>query len=208
MKPLPCNEEDFASVELKHCPRCEETLPLSEFGVCRSRKDGLNLYCKRCIRQKIADARTQLKDYKRKDPNHGNRNLHVIALTPQGRLNLRRLRKLSHADRVLRSLGIVGTQSFKELRYSCSLTEEQLSEALAHVVGFGLPVGTRNGTDPRVYFLKAKAEVIAQLEDQKSRDSQTPARVQIPRPYKPRDISAGLSFSTIRFLMPARITRS
>jgi hypothetical protein len=31
---------------MKHCPRCDEDLPLSEFGVDRSRKDGLNLYCR------------------------------------------------------------------------------------------------------------------------------------------------------------------
>lgn len=52
------------AVELKKCPRCEESLPLSEFGVCRARKDGLNLYCKGCIRQKIAHSRQALREYK------------------------------------------------------------------------------------------------------------------------------------------------
>src|SRR5262252_7901843 len=58
-------------VELKRCPRCEESLPLSEFGVCRARKDGLNLYCKRCIRQKIALSRQALREYKNARSKHG-----------------------------------------------------------------------------------------------------------------------------------------
>ena len=32
---------ELSVVELKRCPRCEESLPLSEFGICRARKDGL-----------------------------------------------------------------------------------------------------------------------------------------------------------------------
>lgn len=32
-------------------------LPLSEFGICRARKDGLNLYCKACNTQKSYDCR-------------------------------------------------------------------------------------------------------------------------------------------------------
>src|SRR5207253_7831545 len=56
---------EVSEIELKRCPRCEESLPLSEFGVCRARKDGLNLYCKRCIRQKISLSRQALREYKK-----------------------------------------------------------------------------------------------------------------------------------------------
>lgn len=45
---------------LKRCPRCEESLPLSEFGVVRARPDGLNLYCKQCVREKMAAFRQTL----------------------------------------------------------------------------------------------------------------------------------------------------
>src|SRR5947208_1960404 len=62
---------DVSIVELKTCPRCEESLPLSEFGICRARKDGLNLYCKRCIRQKIALSRAALREYKNARVKHG-----------------------------------------------------------------------------------------------------------------------------------------
>src|SRR5438045_8206010 len=62
---------EIRTIELKTCPRCEESLPLSEFGLCRARKDGLNLYCKRCIRQKIALSRQALREYKHARSKHG-----------------------------------------------------------------------------------------------------------------------------------------
>src|SRR5207302_4250050 len=62
---------EVSAVELKRCSRCEESLPVIEFGVCRARKDGLNLYCKRCIRQKIAHSRQALREYKNARIKHG-----------------------------------------------------------------------------------------------------------------------------------------
>src|SRR5882762_6013101 len=55
--------EDLA-VAGKHCPICSQQLPLSDFGVCRARKDGRNLYCKSCIRKKVTDSRRALKEYR------------------------------------------------------------------------------------------------------------------------------------------------
>src|ERR1700704_5252383 len=48
----------------KNCPICSQQLPLLEFGVCRARKDGRNLYCKSCIRKKVTDSRRALKEYR------------------------------------------------------------------------------------------------------------------------------------------------
>src|SRR5688572_6943146 len=50
--------------EGKECPICIQALPLSEFGICRARKDGRNLYCKSCIRRKVSDSRRLRKEYK------------------------------------------------------------------------------------------------------------------------------------------------
>src|SRR3989440_10435419 len=93
--------------EWKRCPRCEESLPLSEFGVCRARKDGLNLYCKRCIRQKISLSRQALREYKKARGKHGSAissDSSRLRLDTKTSLNSRRiarmLRKLSPADRV------------------------------------------------------------------------------------------------------------
>ena len=74
---------EVIEIELKRCPRCEESLPLSEFGVCRARKDGLNLYCKRCIRQKIALSRQALREYKKARVKHG-----VTAASQKGAVSL------------------------------------------------------------------------------------------------------------------------
>jgi hypothetical protein len=79
---------------------------LSEFGVCRARKDGLNLYCKGCIRQKIAQSRQALREYKNARIKHGS-----TTVPERSRLTIdaksgfsprriaRMLRKLSPADR-------------------------------------------------------------------------------------------------------------
>src|ERR1044072_38729 len=53
-----------SSPPIKHCPICSKDLLISEFGICRARKDGRNLYCKSCIRQKVTQSRRALKEYK------------------------------------------------------------------------------------------------------------------------------------------------
>src|SRR4030095_8504271 len=53
-----------SSPQIKSCPICSKELPISEFGICRARKDGRNLYCKSCIRQKVTQSRRALKEYK------------------------------------------------------------------------------------------------------------------------------------------------
>src|SRR5437763_16447688 len=97
---------EIRTIELKTCPRCEESLPISEFGVCRARKDGLNLYCKRCIRQKIALSRQALREYKSARSKHSGSSATKsrVALDSKAGFSPRRiarmLRKLSPADRV------------------------------------------------------------------------------------------------------------
>src|SRR5687767_15406548 len=56
--------ESDRNSETKECPLCNQALSLSEFGICRARKDGRNLYCKSCIRKKVTDSRQALREYK------------------------------------------------------------------------------------------------------------------------------------------------
>src|SRR5438093_11208333 len=42
-------QAEVSVIDLKRCPRCEQSLPISQFGVCRAGKDGLNVYCKPSI---------------------------------------------------------------------------------------------------------------------------------------------------------------
>ncbi len=57
-------ETAAALPELLRCPRCKDWKPTDEFGICRERKNGRNLYCKICIRQKINAHRAALREYK------------------------------------------------------------------------------------------------------------------------------------------------
>src|SRR5258706_14053396 len=51
-------------IATKECPICAQNLPLTEYGICRARKDGHNLYCKSCIRKKVSESRRAFKAYK------------------------------------------------------------------------------------------------------------------------------------------------
>lgn len=50
---LPMSNRQFDSVillmEIKHCNKCGKDKPISEFGKNKSRKDGLQTMCKKCI---------------------------------------------------------------------------------------------------------------------------------------------------------------
>lgn len=49
---------------MKRCPVCNRDLDIDEFGICRPRKDGRNLYCKECIREKVKQHRRLKKTYR------------------------------------------------------------------------------------------------------------------------------------------------
>ena len=120
---------EVSEIELKKCPRCEESLPLSEFGVCRARKDGLNLYCKRCIRQKIALSRQALREYKKARVKHGSSSTDRSRLTINSksvfssRRIARMLRKLSPADRVREAIRC-GAHTQKEIAQVTKLPKD------------------------------------------------------------------------------------
>lgn len=47
----------------KTCTKCGRELPLSEFNKCKSKKDGLQLYCKECLKQWRAEHAEHKKQY-------------------------------------------------------------------------------------------------------------------------------------------------
>lgn len=47
-----------------HCPQCKQDLDDGEFGVCRARSSGRNLYCKSCIRNKVNASREVVRQMK------------------------------------------------------------------------------------------------------------------------------------------------
>jgi hypothetical protein len=170
------NSEPITLVELKHCPRCEEPQPLAEFGVCRARKDGLNLYCKRCIREKInlarqsnrarlAAQRAALRAAYRQSPLSMEKLIEILTPAPprprgrptpssgSHRISL----KFSPKQRVVKALQW-GPLQFNDLAYAARMSRDDLSDVLPSVMLWpadkSQKVHSKNGTGPRVYFLQ------------------------------------------------------
>jgi hypothetical protein len=156
---------EVSEIELKRCPRCEESLPLSEFGVCRARKDGLNLYCKRCIRQKIALSRQALREYKKARGKHSNSSDRTrLAVDPKSAFSSRRiarmLRKLSPADRVREAIRC-GAHTQKEIAQVTKLPKDEVCDALANLLLWTREIRTQIVRHQRMYFVNEAGEELA-----------------------------------------------
>src|ERR1051325_5976003 len=178
---------------LRRCPRCEESLPLSEFGICRARKDGLNLYCKRCIRQKIALSRQALREYKKARVKHGGTassersGLTVDAKSSfSSRRIARMLRKLSPADRVREAIRY-GAHTQKEIAQVTKLPKDEVCDALANLLLWTREIRTQIVRHQRMYFVNEAIEELAKVQ----------AATKRKRSLNP-------SFSSVGVLMPGR----
>ena len=186
---------EVSVVELKRCPRCEETLPQLEFGVCRARKDGLNLYCKRCIRQKIAQSRQALREYKNSRIKHGATILperSKVSIDAKAGFSPRRiarmLRKLSPADRVREAIRC-GARSQTEIAQVTRLPKDEVCDALANLLLWTREIRTQIVNHTRMYFVnEASEELLKAREAAEAR----------------RDRSLNPSFSSVGVLMPGR----
>lgn len=180
---------EATALDLKRCPRCEESLPLSEFGVCRARKDGLNLYCKRCIRQKIALSRQALREYKSARSKHGVAPAKSrVTLDAKSGFSPRRiarmLRKLSPADRVREAIRC-GARTQKEIAHVTKLPKDEVCDALANLLLWTREIRTQIINHQRMYFVN---EAMEELQEG------VPARGSRLTP----------SFSSVGVLMPGR----
>ena len=182
-----------SEIELKRCPRCEESLPLAEFGVCRARKDGLNLYCKRCIRQKIALSRQALREYKKARVKHG-----TTTASQKGAVSLdgktafsskriaRMLRKLSPADRVREAIRC-GAHTQKEIAAVTKLPKDEVCDALANLLLWTREIRTQIVRHQRMYFVNEALEELAKAQGTAKRKR-----------------SLNPSFASVGVLMPGR----
>lgn len=183
--------------ELKRCPKCEESLPLPEFGVCRARKDGLNLYCKRCIRAKIAQSRQALREYKNARIKHGapgakgTPDMSRVALDAKSGFSPRRiarmLRKLSPADRVREAIRC-GARTQKEIAHVTRLPKDEVCDALANLLLWTREIRTQVIGHTRMYFVNEVTEELA-----KAREAAEAKRKRL-----------NPSFSSVGVLMPGR----
>src|SRR5437588_1831019 len=155
------------ALELKRCPRCEESLPLSDFGGSRARKDWLNHYCKRCIRQKISLSRQALREYKKARVKHGGpRASQKGAVSLDGKTAFsskriaRMLRKLSPADRV-RAAILCGAHTQKEIAAVTKLPKDEVCDALANLLLWTREIRTQIVRHQRMYFVNEALEELA-----------------------------------------------
>lgn len=183
---------EVSEIELKRCPRCEESLPLSEFGVCRARKDGLNLYCKRCIRQKISLSRQALREYKKARGKHGSTitsDSSRLTLDTKTSLNSRRiarmLRKLSPADRVREAIRC-GAETQTEIAQITKLPKDEVCDALASLLLWTREIRTQIINHTRRYFVNEAMEELTKAQGAKRKRTLNP------------------SFSSVGVLMPGR----
>jgi hypothetical protein len=186
---------EVSVIELKRCPRCEESLPLSEFGVCRARRDGLNLYCKRCIRQKIAQSRQALREYKNARVKHG-----TTVVPDQARLTIdaksgfsprriaRMLRKLSPADRVREAIRC-GAETQTEIAQVTKLPKDEVCDALANLLLWTHEIRTQVIDHTRRYFVNEAVEEVSKASEGSSAK---------------RRQGMNSSFSSVGVLMPGR----
>lgn len=147
---------------MKRCPRCEESKPEAEFGVCRARPSGLNLYCKRCIREKVADGRQKTRAMKAAQKAEGltpqEKILDHLALAFRPRLAARIRRHLSPADRVREAIS-VGAHTQKEIAEVTKLRTDEVCDTLANLLLWTREIRTRIIRNKRMYFVNEPGQV-------------------------------------------------
>jgi hypothetical protein len=180
--------------DIKQCPICTLDLPLSEYGICRARKDGRNLYCKSCIRKKVSESRKAFKAYK------SARHQYVLekmdsdpddAFVPRRQGVMRQVSKLTPIERVREAIR-QGARSQKLIAQATKLGKDEIGEALAHLLLWSHEVRTGVVDNNRVYLIN---EPSPELE------VQAPA----PAPQIPaRKGDVPSSFSAVQDLMPGK----
>jgi hypothetical protein len=179
----------------KHCPICSQQLPLSEFGVCRARKDGRNLYCKSCIRKKVTDSRRALKEYRSARKRYVSQPLLDTAdalLNESGNASTmfpRVLSKLSPIERVREAIK-KGARSQKEIAQQTRLGKDEIGDAIANLLLWTREIRTQTVGNTRLYFISEATEALQASEETSN------------LPQRKRDVPS--SFSALHGLMPGK----
>lgn len=178
-------------ISIKNCPICSLQLPLSEFGVCRARKDGRNLYCKGCIRKKVTDSRKALKEYRSARKRYVGQPISesgsFLDGEPSGNYP-RILSKLSPVERVREAIK-KGASTQKEIAQETRLGKDEIGDALANLLLWTREIKTEMVDNVRVYSI--------------NESPRAPLREDIfDVPQRKRDVPS--SFSALQGLMPGK----
>ena len=179
----------------KNCPICSQQLPLSEFGVCRARKDGRNLYCKSCIRKKVTESRRALKEYRSARKRYVSQPLLDAAgtvLNGDGNSSTmfpRVLSKLSPIERVREAIK-KGARTQKEIAQETRLGKDEIGDAIANLLLWTREIRTQTVDNTRFYFITESPEAVLAREETAT------------LPQRKRDVPS--SFSALHGLMPGK----
>jgi hypothetical protein len=189
--------ESELSLETKGCPLCNQELSLSEFGICRARKDGRNLYCKSCIRKKVTDSRQALREYKSARKRYvtlqalesndmsAESESHVVSQQVN-----RVVSKLSPIERVRDAIKR-HARTQKEIAQETKLGKDEIGDALANLLLWTREIRTEVVDNIRMYFINESTQLPF---------SQAEGGPRVPR-RKP-DVPS--SFSALPGLMPGK----
>ncbi len=186
--------EEF-DVSGKNCPICSQQLPLSEFGVCRARKDGRNLYCKSCIRRKVTESRRALKEYRSARKRYVSQPLSEPSGASQRDSDstfsanyTRLLSKLSPVERVREAIR-KGARTQKEIAHETRLGKDEIGDAIANLLLWTREIKTQTVGNHRLYFINESSELPIREEA-------------LNIPQRKGDMPS--SFSALQGLMPGR----
>ena len=147
----------MSDVELKHCPICTNDLPVSEFGICRARKDGRNLYCKSCIREKVTTQRRALKEYKAVRKKYQPQIEAAILIEAASKMELAGFTNLPPALRVRLAIER-GARTQREIHVKTKLGKDVIGDALAHLLLWTHEIETKSDGAERYYFIRQAEE--------------------------------------------------
>jgi hypothetical protein len=184
----------------KNCPICSRDLPLTDYGICRARKDGHNLYCKSCIRKKVSDSRKAFKAYKtvrhqyvvqNTEPGAG-LETKIDGLPARRQYVTRQVSKMTPAERVREAIKN-GARTQAEIGRGTRLGKDEIGDALANLLLWSREIRTEVIESERMYFINEVAPEPAIYREDVAR----------PRlPPRKRDVPS--SFSAVQDLMPGK----
>ena len=199
--------------DTKQCPICSKDLPLTEYGICRARKDGRNLYCKSCIRKKVSESRRAFKAYKSVRHQYVSEKLDAatneVAETgsaPSRRQYvMRQISKMTPAERVREAIKN-GARTQKEIAQGTKLGKDEIGDALANLLLWTKEIRTEVIDNNRVYVINEPAPELVYRDERpvhspaSRRDCSVGDSAKLPA--RKRDVPS--SFSAVPDLMPGK----